>query len=392
MNSLISSDNVMLTWMVIIIITAFAFFAEQKFKWGGFIGSAVIAIFTAMIICNLHIIPVSSPVYTGIGNIVLPLSIPLFLFKCDIKRIIKESGKLFLLYHIAAVGTLIGAFLCGFIWHARAEIGGVAAMITGAYVGGTVNLVAMGSVFEMDATYVNAAAVGANLLLGFAMLFMGAGGNIPFIRKHFKHPYIDQFEAGTDNTKSMAEQYWKPKHISLLSLAMCLATTFVITGVSSIICNAVNATGAHGIIKQLFGSIYLVMTLITAILATAFPKFFEKLEGAEELGNIMIVVWFSTLGCAATIQDVLSTGYVLIAMAIVIVINLVFSLFVGRLVGGTYEEMAVASCATIGGPTTSAALAINKGWGDLIVPGILIGLWGYIIGNYFGVIVGNLFT
>ena len=66
-------------------------------------------------------------------------------------------------------------------------------------------------------------------------------------------------------------------------------------------------------------------------------------------------------------------------------------MFVGRKLGGTYEEMAVASCATIGGPTTSAALAINKGWGGLIVPGILIGLWGYIIGNYFGVLVGNLF-
>ena len=58
--------------------------------------------------------------------------------------------------------------------------------------------------------------------------------------------------------------------------------------------------------------------------------------------------------------------------------------------GFSYEELATATCATIGGPTTAAALAINKGWGDLVVPGILVGLYGYITGNYFGVLVGDL--
>jgi uncharacterized membrane protein len=153
----------------------------------------------------------------------------------------------------------------------------------------------------------------------------------------------------------------------------------------------VNATNAHFVIKQLFGSIYLVMTLVTAILATAFPKYFEKLEGAEELGNIMILVWFTTLGCAATLDDVLSAGYVLVVMAVICVVNVIFAMVAGKVVNASYEEMAIASCSTIGGPTTAAALAINKGWSALIVPGVLVGLYGYIIGNYFGVMVGNFF-
>ena len=46
--------------------------------------------------------------------------------------------------------------------------------------------------------------------------------------------------------------------------------------------------------------------------------------------------------------------------------------------------------AAIGGPPTSAALAISNGWNALIVPGMLVGIYGYIIGNYFGVFVGNM--
>jgi len=391
MNSLISSDNVLLVWMIVIVMTTFAIFAEQKFKWGAFIGSAVIAIFFSMILCNLHITPTSSPVYTAIGAYVLPLSIPLLLFKCNVRKIIKESGKEFIYFHIAAVGTVAAAFICGFIWHSKEEIAGVAAMTSGAFVGGTVNLVAMGNVFNMDAQYINAVAVGANILLGFLMLLLSVAGNFKFFRSHFRHPYIDEFESGADKTKSMAAQYWKPKNISLLTLAMCLAATFVITGISSVICTAVNATDAPMIVKQLFGNIYLIMTLITATVSTIFPDFFAKLEGAEELGNLAITIWFTTLGCAATAKDVLAVGYVLVFMAIVIVINFLVSMFFGHMAKGSYEEMAIASCATVGGPTTAAALAINKGWGDLIVPGILVGLWGYIIGNYLGVVVGDFF-
>ena len=391
MNSLISGDNTMLVWMVVAIMATFAIFCEQKFKWGGWIGSSVLAIFMSMILCSLHITPTSSGVYSAISGYVLPLSIPLLLFKCDIRRILKESGKLFLLWHVAAVGTLVGALVCGFtIFRNAGQLPAVAAMVTGGYTGGTVNIVAMGQTFNADAEYVNAVAVGANVLLGLCMLLLSAGASTGFVRKNFKHPYIDAFEAGTDDTKTQAEQYWRPKNISLMSLGMAFATTFVITGVSSVICKAVNATNPPLVIGQLFGSIYLVMTLITVILVTLFPKFFEKLEGAEEMGNYMIVLWFTTLGCAATIQDVLQTGYVVVYMAIVIILNLVVCMGLGKLCRGSYEELATATCATIGGPTTAAALAINKGWGDLVVPGILVGLYGYITGNYFGVLVGDL--
>jgi uncharacterized membrane protein len=62
----------------------------------------------------------------------------------------------------------------------------------------------------------------------------------------------------------------------------------------------------------------------------------------------------------------------------------------GKLLKFNLEEIILASNANIGGPTTAAAMAISKGWIELIGPIMVVGTLGYIIGNYFGIIIGNI--
>jgi len=52
------------------------------------------------------------------------------------------------------------------------------------------------------------------------------------------------------------------------------------------------------------------------------------------------------------------------------------------------EEIIIASNANVGGPTSAAAMAVSKGWTELIVPALLIGTLGYVIGNYYGIFTG----
>jgi hypothetical protein len=54
------------------------------------------------------------------------------------------------------------------------------------------------------------------------------------------------------------------------------------------------------------------------------------------------------------------------------------------------EEIIISSNANIGGPTTAAAMAIAKGWNALIVPAILVGTLGYVLGNYYGIFAGTM--
>ena len=75
-----------------------------------------------------------------------------------------------------------------------------------------------------------------------------------------------------------------------------------------------------------------------------------------------------------------------------VIVNMLFILFVGKLFKFNLEEILIASNSNIGGPTTAAAMAIAKGWTPLVLPAILAGTLGYIIGNYFGIFIGNLLS
>ncbi len=393
MSSLISGDNTWLMWAAVAVLAAFSVWAEQKTKLGAKVGSAIVAIFATMLLVNIRLLPSASPVYTNVSSYILPLSIPLLLFQCDLRKIIRESGKLFIVFHVAAIGTVIGACVVGFIFHDTKDIAGIVAMEVGAHVGGTVNLVACGNAYNLDQSYISACAVAANLLVAFLMLGLGAASDSKWVRRNFRHPHIDAFEASIkDGAGSVAEQYWKPKKISLLSLSLSLATTFLICGIGYVISQWVTSLNPPMIIQQLFGSIYLIICTITIILVTLFPRFFQNLAGAEEAGTFMIMMYFVTIGGAADLMQLLTVGVVIVCSIIFVTIgNLGCLLLAGKVFKWNWEDLCAASCATIGGPTTAAAFCINKGWNALIVPGILVGLWGYSIGNYVGILAGNFF-
>ncbi len=45
--------------------------------------------------------------------------------------------------------------------------------------------------------------------------------------------------------------------------------------------------------------------------------------------------------------------------------------------------------ANLGGPATTAAMAVSRGWSALVLPGILVGLWGCAIGTCLGIVVAE---
>lgn len=389
--SLIPQDNIWLVWVVVVGVAAFSIFAEQKWKWAASITGVTIAIFGSMLLVNLKIVPASSPVYGVISGYLLPLSIPLLLFKCDLKKIIRDSGKAFLTVNVAILGSMLSALICGIVLKNVEHIQGIMAMQVGAYVGGTVNMIAMGNVYKMDPSYINAAAVVANAFVAVLFVIFNVLVNSKFLRRGWAHPHITAYESGAEEGKTLQEQYWKPKPISYLNIAMSLATAMAITGISAWIASLVNASGLHDNLKMILGNVYLIMSFATIALVTIFPKFFEKLNGAEELGNFLIMLFFVSLGLAADIGLFLKVGPVMIVTAIIMIIcNFLLPLIIGKFAKWNLEEIMLASTSTIGGPTTGAAFAISHGWSSMIVPAILIGLWGYAVGNIAGVFVASL--
>ncbi len=399
-NPLIGAENTWGLWTVCVAGAALAIYLEQTYKWAAKLSGAILCLIFALTLSNLGIIPMDAPVWDQVWGYVVPLAIPLLLLQCDMRKIGKDTGRIVLIFLIGSVGTIVGAML-GYVLLSRhiPELAGIAGMFTGTYIGGTVNFAALADAFTVSGSMVSAATVADNLLMAlyfFALIMMPG---LAFFRKQFKHPYVDEVEARpvSDKDKTNTAAYWSRKEISLLDIAKAMATAFAIVFISENIASVLKhlIAGEQQIAvigRTLFGNKYLWITTLAMLLATLCPKYCSEIKGSNEIGTFMIYLFFFVIGVPASIMMiVLNSPLLLVFAAIVVAVNMLFSLVFGKLLGFPLEEIIIASNANIGGPTTAAAMAVSKGWTKLVGPAMLIGTLGYVIGTYAGLLVGSLF-
>lgn len=395
MGSLISAENTWALWAILVGIAALAIWLEQKYSWASKITGCVLALLGMMILANVGVVPTESPVYDSVWSYVVPLAIPLLLFQCNIKKIGKESGRLLIIYLLSSLGTFLGAMGGYFILANHvSELNKVATMFAGTYVGGSVNFAAMADSFGASGELTSAAVVADNLLMALYFFVLIAMPAMAFFRKHYSHPLVDEVEAG--NSSSSGGNYWTAKPISLKDIAFDFAAATIIVAISSTIADFFTSVFASGegisfVLQQLLGNKYLIMTTITMLCATFLPNVFGNAPGANEIGTFLIYIFFAVIGAPASIVKILTESPLLLVYALIIVAtNMIVSLIFGKIFKFDLEEIILASNANIGGPTTAAAMAISKGWNKLVGPVLLIGTLGYVLGNYYGILVGTL--
>ncbi|MCW1928772.1 DUF819 family protein [Bhargavaea beijingensis] len=395
--TLIKPEDTWLLWAFLAGWAAVSIYLEQKYIWASKVTGAIIALAGALILSNLNIIPTDAPAYDAVWTYVIPLAIPLLLYQANLKRVWNESGRLLILFLISSAGTVVGAYiaffaLSGFI----PELALITAVMTGSYIGGSVNLVALSAKFDVSEGMLSSTIVADNLMMALYFFVLIAIPAVSFFRRNFRTPHIDRVEQSADGESGTpAAYYWQRKEISLKDIALSAGSAFVIVAVSFNIAeffgSIIPDEGAGWqLLGGLLGDSYLILTTITVTAVTLMPKFFDSLNGAQEIGTYLIYIFFVVIGVPASLPLLIQNAPLLLVFVLLMVFtNMVVTFGVGRLFKFSLEEMIVASNANIGGPTTAAAMAIAKGWKDLIVPIMLVGTMGYIIGNYIGTIVGK---
>lgn len=396
--SLIAPDN---TWALLAILcgaVAFSIYLEQKYDWASKISGAIIALLIALAASNLSIIPTACPLYDDIvWGYAVPLGIPLLLLQCNMKKIWRETGRMMVIFLIGALGTVVGAFVAYWLLSPFIpELAGVAAMMTGSYIGGGVNFAALAA--EFDVGEIKAATtVADNLLMAlyfFALIFIAG---MRFFRAHYTHPHIDAVEAaGGEEGKTQAAAYWSRKDISLRDIAMNFAYAAVVVCAAKLIAAAVGGlipdSGVVGhILHTFFGSEYVWITTVSMAFATWGEKRVAKLSGSQEIGTYLIYLFLFVIGVPASIGKIITeTPLLLVFTAVMVAVNMLFCFVGGKLLHFDLEDIILASNANIGGPTTAAGMAISQGWGALVGPVMLVGTFGYVIGTYLGILVGGI--
>lgn len=400
MNTLISADN---TWALLSIMcgsVAVSIWLEQKYTWAAKISGAILALILAVSFTNLNIIPSSSPLYDDvIWGFAVPLAIPLLLLQCNIKRIWKETGRLLIIFLIGAIGSCLGALLSYYLLRDNiSELNGLAAMMTGSYIGGGINFTALADAFSVSGTMISATTVADNLVTATSMFLLLSIPAVGFFKKHFTHPHIDEVEQSTGNynAENAAAAYWAKKEISLKDIAINFAYASIVVTISKLIAQSLSDVIPTGnmmlnMCNTFFGSQYIWITTLSIIVSMVFEKQIQSISGYNELGTYLIYLFFFVIGVPASIPMIITNAPLLFVFTLIIALtNMLFCFVFGKLLRFNLEDIVLASNANIGGPTTAVAMAISKGWTKLVGPIMLIGTLGYVIGTYFGIIVGSI--
>ncbi len=396
MNTLISPND---TWMLLAIMcasVALAMYLEQTKKWAANISGSIIVLVIALVLVNLRVIPTAAPVFDDmVWGYAVPMAIPLLLLKTNIRRIWTETHRLLAIFLIGSAGTVCGVLLAYLLLSRFVpSLAQAAAMMTGSYIGGGVNFTALADAFRADSSLTSATTVADNLNMAIYFLVLIAFARNAFMRRHYPHPYSDQESGDTDTTQ--AATYWRQKPISLRDIAIDLAYTVLVVTISRALgrwCLALIPQGGWflNMLRTFFGSQYIWITTISMLFATFCSQQAERMSGAEEIGTYLIYLFFFAIGVPASIGAILrSAPLMLLFCLIIVLVNMLFCLVGGKLIGSSLEEILLASNANIGGPTTAAGMAISQGWTKLITPCMLVGTFGYVIGTYAGIIVGTL--
>ncbi len=374
--TLINANNHWILWAILFIIAAFSLWAE-KTKIGAKLSAVVIAIAGAFVLSNLSVIPTDAPAYNMVWSYLVPLAIPLLLFKANLRKIMKEAGPTLIAFFFGAIGTILGTFIAFEIFTLGPEGWKLAGIFCSTYVGGSMNYVATAAALKLNAGDLLTAGVAAdNLVMAAYFVLLFALPSVAILKKLYPTEHDDK--ANTVEEDIEMEEAQKP---DLFNMAKGLAVGLTICAVGFGLSDLINIQGS-GI---------LIITAIVVALATFFPKQIGTIEGADQIGAMLMQIFFVVIGASANISVVLRVGPVLFFFAaVILLVHLIFILIAGKIFKLDLAEIVIASNANMGGPTTAAAMAVARKWKDLVIPAVLCGTLGYAIATFIGVAIGNL--
>lgn len=397
MSSLISPNDTWILWALIVSGTALAIWLEQTFQWAGRLSGPVLALLIAMALSNTGVMPAQSPAYSFVDDYLVPLAIPLLLFRANALQIVRSAGRVFVAFHLSAVGTLAGTFLAVFLlkrWIAAPDLRQAAGMMAASYTGGAVNFMALKTSYQVSAQVSDPLIVADNFVMAVLFVVLLAAAASRFFRRRYPHPHA--LETNAAEAGNLAARHWQRKGIGLLDLGKALAIAFLVVATATIlqrvVISAFGDVSQAGLAVQMLQALctnkFVLITGLSMLTATAFHKAMSAINGPEELGTFMLYLFLFCIGLPAALKEVLvQAPLFFVFCAVIALVNLQVTLMLGKVFRFNLEDLLLAVNANLGGAPSAAAMAISAGWPRLVLPGILVGIWGYVIGTPVGVIV-----
>jgi uncharacterized membrane protein len=362
-------------------LVALTRYLEQQSKLLKKITSAVLCTLTGIVLANIGLIPHRSVIYEGVFDVAIPYAIVLVVLASNFKELVRAGPRLLLAFGLAGLGTFAGAFLGGLAFGSflGPEMWKLSGQFVGAFFGGGMNYAAIGRELGTTPSLFAAGAVVINLpTVPWLLAQMGLANVLK--------PYYGSMDDGTPDTAATAgdepdddpRREWTRASLSITDLSILGALPLAILW-------------SANELEPFLAGFPKVLWITTIALVVAQVPAIRKLKGASFLSYFAMHLFFIVIGAQSIVSEVLSAGpAMLFYMLTVLAVHALVLFGSGWLLELDIGTVSIASQAAVGGPGSALALSMSMNWSSLLMPGVIIGIFGYAFGNYLGFICAYL--
>lgn len=355
------------------------------------IGPVVICYISGFVLA-VTAIPYDKALSQDVASMIVIIAIPLILFGFDLKSARKLTPAVTAGFGMQIITVLIVCYLVG---QFADNIGiqyapQLAGMATGLYTGGTPNMVAIGNAFitGKDAANVITAANTADFFVGgiyfLLILVIMKPVYIKMLGESTDLLIEDDNETDSNSNQEIAEEYdlrqivGDKKHTFKLLGVILLAIAVVALGI-------VIEYLIHG---NLDSSLFVTITVSVLGIAISFIKPVREVKGSYQVGQYLVLVF--SLGLSMSIDlKALMSGLLptILLFAVIQTLIIVGHMLLCGLCGIDAATSLITNVAGLYGPPFIAPVAESYGKKELILPGVICGVIGLVLGNQFGIIM-----
>lgn len=333
-------------------------------------------------------------------GVMLLLGIPLVLLSENVIKWISKAKFTFLSLMLGVLSVLIMVFAGFFMFRNHipdsAKIGG---MLVGVYTGGTPNLAAIAQGLGVnEEQYILTHTV--DLALGALVLLFLITGAQRFFLLYLK-PYRSSGEYTDEQSELMASEFdsykgfFKKENRTdvLKSFGLAVIVFLLAYGFSTLFADKNPADGA---VKKETSDVVAILTVTTLGILLSLVPSVNRIKKSFQLGMYFIYVFCVIVASKANLQDIFNpeswemllytTAYVAMAMIGSIFLHSILSWIFGI----NTDDFIMTSTALANSPPFVPVVAAALKNKEVMIPGMIIGVIGYAIGNYLGIIVARI--
>ena len=356
-------------------VVAFTRWLEERFDWVKKISSAVVCTLLGIALANMGVIAHTGPMHDAVFTFAIPYAIVLVIIGTDMRELTNAGRPMLIAYGAACFGSLVGGVASGAMMAAWVgpETWKLAGAFSAAFAGGGMNFAAVGQGLEMDASTFSAAAVADNLsTVPYLLVQVGLFGILSATFLSRSGVGASASEAVGEADEEAMRRRWTDTELNITDIAILGALPLL-------------ALWTARLLSGYLPAIPEVLWLTTMALVAAQLPWARKLRGAEVLSYFALHIFFIVLGAASVLSEVAQAGLPIFSFMIaLLVIHVVVAYGIGWFARVDLATVLIASQAAIGGPGSALAIGMAMKWHKLVAPAVIVGIFGYALGNYLG--------